>query len=218
MDMPQVKLDLRSKLLTDRKKAFEEQEARQAEAEKRQRQERSERLLSQSGIGSKHKKQELVFLSQHPKWLKGFTKLCEIAYAGGIAIIVGTHGNGKTQAGFELIKLFCSKGQDALYSIALKINEDIMDAMHAGQNKTATLRFEKPKLLVIDEADKKFETEFARRKFNAMISERHRYEMPTVIIGNWTLAQAQNVLGLSIVDRTNEGGGVIKFDWESFRS
>jgi DNA replication protein DnaC len=82
---------------------------------------------------------------------------------------------------------------------------------------SALSRFVMPKLLVIDEIDKRYSTKWSESKLIAVLDGRYRAVRETIIIGNIKPDAFAASIGPSIVDRIHESGCVIECTWPSFR-
>ena len=74
------------------------------------------------------------------------------------------------------------------------------------------------RLLVIDEVQERAESEFEAQKLTAIIDDRYRHKLPTILIANLNPQAFMATLGPSICDRCNEDGGWLEFTWPSFRN
>lgn len=74
-------------------------------------------------------------------------------------------------------------------------------------------------LLILDEVGVQFGTEFEKVIITDIINRRYSDMRPTIIMSNLTSDELSEYLGARVVDRMYEGGGgVLAFDWESYRS
>ena len=72
-------------------------------------------------------------------------------------------------------------------------------------------------LLVIDEVQVRGETKFEDDKLTAIIDARYLDNMPTILISNYTFEKLSSTLSPAVMDRFNENGEALAFNWESFR-
>ena len=173
--------------------------------------------IKASGLSKRHAEQPTGELFEHGGWHGAYQKLCKVSDQGGIAILLGDRGTGKTQAAAEVIKISCSIPKTCQYIRAREINNVMLDMQGDNRRQSAVDRFVKPYLLVIDELQDKFDTDYAQRNLTLIIDKRYGECKPTILVANCTPKQIIGLLGSSIYDRIKEGGGAIEFNWKSFR-
>jgi len=79
--------------------------------------------------------------------------------------------------------------------------------------------FAEPDLLILDEVGVQFGTKFEEVIITDIINRRYSDMRPTIILSNLGSEELAQYLGARVIDRMYEGGGgVIAFDWESYRS
>ena len=106
------------------------------------------------------------------------------------------------------------------YVKASDIFRDIRSTYRSESRESETSIFKsftRPKLLIIDEAQERAETEFEDRALTHIIDKRYDSMLHTVIISNLTKDALAKSLGTSIVSRIHETGDVIECNWPSFR-
>lgn len=175
------------------------------------------RLYKESGIDARHADRDREALIKHKNWLASFRQTKDIMWAGGIVVMFGGRGSGKTQCAVEVIKDECFKGRRSKYTRARELNNELLDAQGLDSRTGAIKVFTSPYLLVIDEYHERFDTNFGFRNMNLIIDKRYGAMKPTIIIANCKQEAMLAILGPSVVDRVKEGGGLIEFDWPSFR-
>ncbi len=137
--------------------------------------------------------------------------------------IIGQLGRGKTQiASTAVLQAIRQHGRPAKIITALKLLGDLK-ARYSDRRGAAELDWLRawscPWLLVIDEFQERLGAENEQVHLTAMVDERYQRCLPTVLMGNITLDQFAAVVGSSIADRCNEGGGIVVCEgWPSFRS
>jgi DNA replication protein DnaC len=72
-------------------------------------------------------------------------------------------------------------------------------------------------LLCLDELGELSGTDFARKNLTQLIDDRYGNRQPTLLAGNVSVSDIPGLIGLSAFDRLREVGGVIEFNWQSFR-
>lgn len=161
----------------------------------------------------------------HDEWFAMFERARIVIERGGNVLLCGTRGGGKTRMACELAQRAAiprgkSKPKRA-YKTAMRIFLEIRATYRRDSEMTelqvmdhlATCR-----LLVIDEVQERAESEFESQKLTAIIDDRYRHKLPTILIANLTPQAFTATLGPSICDRCNEDGGLLEFTWPSFRN
>jgi DNA replication protein DnaC len=125
------------------------------------------------------------------------------------AAIIGLRGRGKTQLGVELLKqnggLFIYGAEIGMKLRNFDTAESVMDEL-----------VEK-KLLVIDEAFKKQESDWMATQFFLLLSKRHAACRDTILIDNLDRKQFEAAAGDSIVSRINESGVLLECTSKNYR-
>ena len=138
--------------------------------------------------------------------------------SGYIMALIGIRGGGKTQMAVECIKENCNNQRAAFYTTAMEIFIKIKSGYSSGTDEMQILsQFKKPKLLVIDEAQERGETDWENRLLTHLIDNRYSAVNDTIIISNQVEGEFIKSMGTSIISRIKETGGIILCDWESFR-
>ncbi|MND38619.1 DNA replication protein DnaC [compost metagenome] len=79
--------------------------------------------------------------------------------------------------------------------------------------------FSLPDLLILDEVGVQFGTEYEKVIITDIINRRYADMRPTIILSNLNEAELGDYLGIRVIDRMFEGGGgVVAFNWGSYRS
>jgi DNA replication protein DnaC len=162
---------------------------------------------------------------QHDEWFAMFERARNVIERGGNVLLCGTRGGGKTRMACELAqRAVLPRGKSKpkrIFKTAMRIFLEIRATYRRDSAITelevmdnlATCR-----LLVIDEVQERAESEFEAQKLTAIIDDRYRHKLPTILIANLTPQAFQATLGPSICDRCNEDGGLLEFTWPSFRN
>lgn len=177
-------------------------------------------MFEQSGADERHRDRPFAALAQHGGWAAAFAAACKIVDAGGILVLLGDRGNGKTQLGVELIRRSCSNLRQARYYRSREIGMTLRQAYNRGNTLTeedAVKIFTDPPLLVVDECQERSDNDWEIRSFNLIVDKRYGRKLATVLIANCTSKQFARLMGAGIVDRIKESGGKIVLDWPSFR-
>lgn len=149
---------------------------------------------------------------------------------GSLVILQGIKGTGKTQLAVSAAAGFKYEPQNPLsgkwnnpaprYVKVSDIFRDIRSTYSKASEDSESEIFKgfiKPKLLIIDEAQERGETEFEDRALIHIIDKRYDALLHTIIISNLTKDALGKSLGTSIVSRLHETGEVIECNWKSWR-
>lgn len=163
------------------------------------------------------------------EWLAGLALAAPVIETGGILILHGKRGTGKTQMAAEIARMKrfppdqgtqADPKRSAHYQTAMRFFLTVRSTFKKDSNKTELEvidRMTEPGLLVIDELQERGETAFEDRLLTHLIDARYGAKRPTILIANLTKEQLGPSLGPSIVDRATENGRRIDFTWESYR-
>lgn len=172
-------------------------------------------LWKTCGVRSRHR---VEIESNSSPWNNCLSNLKKLIGLGVILSLIGLRGTGKSQMAVELIRKSCCDGHQALYTTAMDIFIDLRDAYKLQESERAVLlRFQRPSLLVIDEAQERGETPWEDRMLTALIDYRYSQKRDTVLISNLKRAEFEKSMGASVISRMVEAGGIIECDWPSFR-
>jgi DNA replication protein DnaC len=187
----------------------------------------SNRLLSAFGWPDRYL--EPLDDPQGGEWLAGIALSAPVIEQGGILILHGKRGTGKTQMAAEIARskrfpFDASNGlerkRSAHYQTAMRFFLTVRSTFKKGSDKTELEiidRMTEPGLLVIDELQERGETAFEDRLLTHLIDARYGAKRPTILIANLTKEQLGPALGPSIIDRASENGRRIDFTWGSYR-
>jgi DNA replication protein DnaC len=187
----------------------------------------SNRLLSAFGWPDRYL--EPLENPQGGEWLAGFALAAPVIEKGGILILHGKRGTGKTQMAAEIArsKRFPFDAvtglewkRSAHYQTAMRFFLTVRATFKKGSDKTELEiidRMTEPGLLVIDELQERGETAFEDRLLTHLIDARYGAKRPTILIANLSKDELGKSLGPSIVDRASENGRRIDFTWNSYR-
>jgi len=94
----------------------------------------------------------------------------------------------------------------------------MQDAFRTDERNDTIDFFIKPRLLVIDEAHERSNSDWEDRMLAMVVNERYQELRSTLVIANYSEEEVEKHLNPSILSRAEESGGIVVFDWESFRS
>lgn len=150
-------------------------------------------------------------------WIAAFALAADRIQRGGLLVLYGNRGAGKTRMAAELAVI----AGNSRYRTAMKVFLDI----RATFRKTSTVSeaeiiadLTRTELLILDEIQERGETAFEDRLLTHIIDARYAALKPTVLITNLPKRELAASLGKSIVDRARENGKSIEFDWPSYRA
>jgi DNA replication protein DnaC len=150
-------------------------------------------------------------------------RLLPSALNGGMLVLAGDRGRGKTQIATWLAWQRGQQGKPTgIYAKAFDLFAAVKGTW--GRNATeaegkALDRFKRAAFLALDECHERGETDWENRTLRNVLDHRYDACLPTVLIGNWTTNdEVLASLGASITDRIAETGGVVWCRWDSYRA
>jgi len=164
------------------------------------------------------------------RWLSVAAKVAKCLSDGGIVVLHGGKGAGKTFMATDIAKHGTfpqmtfpdHTRRPAIYKTAMRIFLEIRATFRRGSELSELELMDSladASLLVIDEVQERGETLFEDQKLTAIIDARYMHRRPTLIIGNYeTPGDFASSVSPSILSRMQECGGAIHCDWPSFRS
>ena len=197
-------------------------------------------------FGARHM-EKFDTLSAEDEWHGAYKAAWASVWQGGMPVLLGNRGTGKTQIACELARsmsfllsfaiafnerhsgsaspavMKSYKGQAPSYCLAADIGMHVRESYQkkegggAASTKKALERFQHPILLVIDEVQEQLESTHDRQMLTRVIDSRYANELPTVLIGNCTPDSLLGFVGASVYDRCYDGGCLIECNWQSFR-
>lgn len=142
-----------------------------------------------------------------------------IAEAGGIGLLVGSHGTGKTRLLAETARALLGRKRSR-YLKTSKLIRLIRATYNRNSTKTEDDLVEeltRVPVLMVDEIDKRSETPNENALLFSVIDDRFDLKRPTLIAGNIAANDLSNRIDPALLDRAKVGGGLILFEGESFR-
>lgn len=147
-------------------------------------------------------------------------KLLPMAMTDGLIVLAGGPGTGKTVLATWLAVEREAKGKNpGRFLTAYEMFSRMKQCWGKNEDSEAVLaNWKRVPFLVIDEAQTRAGTDWENNVLDELINARYSRMLPTVLIANLTLAEAQKSLGPRIMDRANECGGVVDCNWPSYRA
>jgi hypothetical protein len=199
-----------------------EADARRERSEKGEASNRAVELWARAEVPKRHADRALhptPCPMNHP-WVKTRDQVIAMLGKGVTVCLTGSRGNGKTQIGVDAIMQMTLRGRPALFVTAQRMFMTFKGAFDDGAKRTEVQvldGFRRPALLVIDEIGQRTESEWENRTFFELLNARYNDLTDTILTANLEPAKLMENLGLSLVSRMTEGGGIIACNWPSFR-
>ena len=182
------------------------------------------------------KRYENAPLAVGDDWLAHYRQGLATVDSGGIVVMYGAHGTGKTRMAWEIARKAvpqdshfavggigwnaAKKERPAIYTTAVGLFLEIRDTFRADSEFSemqVVKKYTDAGLLVIDEVQERGETDFENKKLTTIIDARYAYERPTILITNYSREKLAATLSPAVLDRIRENGCGLHFDWDSFR-
>jgi DNA replication protein DnaC len=138
-------------------------------------------------------------------------------------VLLGPRGTGKTQLATELALQAARRGLDrfdggqAYHVLGELFREEKRTFGGEARASTPIDSASAVELLVLDEIQERFETDWEDRELTMLIDRRYREMRRTILIGNLALKDAPQKLPASMWSRLVECATVLECDWPSFR-
>ena len=181
-----------------------------------------ERAWDAAGVPTRHKA-AIHTVTPGGAWAEKLAALAGRLGDGFLAALLGGRGGGKTQMAANLIHAHITAAErpSARYVRATEILMALKETYRRDATETEAgviARFARPRLLVIDEAHERGESEWEGRILTHLIDLRYAEARDTLLISNHEPKRFRESVGESIYSRLAETGGVIVCDWPSFRA
>lgn len=149
------------------------------------------------------------------EWLAAARKAQEKIHSGGIILLYGKRGNGKTRLAAE----FAIRCGSSRYRTAMRFFLEIRATF--GNREVTELEIiddlAQTGLLVIDEMQERSESDWENRLLTHLIDARYAEGKPTILIANLSKKELAASLNTSVIDRIRGNGVSVEFNWESYR-
>ena len=169
------------------------------------------------GYMPENEKSEKVvsLLQEYAENFEGHRKL------GRSLILCGKTGTGKTHLACAVLRYLAEQhGVCGKYATAYRAVQEIRASYksHDLTELQAMDAFIAPDMLVLDEIGVQYGTDSEQLLLFTILNGRYEALRPSIIVSNLTAAEVAKVLGDRVYDRLREnGGGVLAFDWGSWR-
>lgn len=145
----------------------------------------------------------------------------ERARKGSCLILCGNPGTGKNHLASAIARAVLAQGRSVLHVTAYDIIARIRQTWQRGIGNSTELEvirgFADAGLLIIDEVGKTFGNDGERVHLFEVIDHRYRDLKPTIILSNEGVEGVEKYLGPAAFDRLCQNGGLLLFDWQSYR-
>jgi len=176
----------------------------------------AEKTLDNYQATSKEQRRVLDFCQ---KYLVNFES---VSSAGVSIVFCGKPGTGKTHLSYAIANSLRKKMCTAVVKTAADMTAKVKSAykssdMH-NSPESVVATFSSLDLLIIDEVGVQIDSEAERRILFDIMNKRYENMKPTVMISNLAVEELTAFVGERVMDRMNEGGGMIfAFTWGSYR-
>lgn len=146
--------------------------------------------------------------------------LPDVMATGRSMIFLGGYGTGKTHLAIGILVDALKHGLSGRYTSVAELSARVKSTYrNDGETENSVIEsFSIPDLLVLDEVGVQFGTNAELLILFRVLNKRYENMRPTIMISNVAAAELGKFIGERIVDRFCENGGcVMKFDWESAR-
>lgn len=162
---------------------------------------------------------DLYDVPEAQQWWDVYTQLLAKLGTGMLVCLVGAWGSGKTLMAGQLLREVCNRGwyKPRIYN-AMTIFRKLRAAFDGGPSEESRLKeFASYSLLVIDEADKRGNTEYEDQRLVEIVNLRYGRMNDTILISNLSPKDFAASVGGAVIDRARQCGGIIECQWPSYR-
>ena len=153
------------------------------------------------------------------KWVGAYKLLDSRVASGGVWVLLGGRGCGKTQLAVEVMRRVAQNHDPQptmLYSTAAGFTSDLLDAE---SKRVVRSKYEGVRILVMDALQNRdTSNQWSARELTALVDARYAAMRFTILLSNETPESFTAAAGVDIVSRMNETGGLIRCDgWKVYR-
>lgn len=178
---------------------------------------------AQSGVPARHRATVDAGIG-FPSWGENEAKAREVAATvkqGGLVMLLGAFGTGKTQMAAWLVKGCCfGWAKPAMYRRFADLLSEMRDECYerGGSDARLMARLSRIRFMVIDELHHRRWSEDENLWLMRLLDHRYGAVTPTLLIANLTREAARDSLDGSIIDRMRQGGAVVEMTGPSRRT
>jgi DNA replication protein DnaC len=213
-------------------KCSEERQARAArdreETEQRQRREQIAQAFGRSNIPLRFRERSFDnYRADVPAQRTALTIARKFAKSvidaeprGASLVLCGSPGTGKTHLACAIASEVIGAFKSALFMTVLGAVRHIKDTYRKDSVRSESEAIDDlvaPGLLILDEVGVQVGSEHEKMLVFEIINERYQACRSTILISNLNREELTAYLGDRIMDRFNEAGAVVAFDWASYR-
>ena len=152
-------------------------------------------------------------------WKKVLATLTEKLDSGFLVGLIGGRGTGKTQAAVELMLQQIDDNKSARYAKAMDLFIDLRSSYSSdATEKSIVNTYVAASLLVVDDVHQRGNSAWEDRVLAHIIDRRYDEKLDTLLISNETPVTFKASMGVTIIDRMQQCGGLIVCDWPSLRA
>ncbi len=214
--------EAKSQREADEEKERLDKQAHQARVKRQQ----IERYMSESCIGKRY--MGMTFSSYKPTCQKAaqYLEICKgfaetfTPESGEMLLLVGHTGTGKSMLAAIIGQQLIQTGFSFHHTTVLKLARRFKETWKNSNPETesdALRYFMEPDLLVINEIGVQYGSQTEQQFLFEVIDDRYEAKKSTILISNMKAADVEGFLGDRCIDRLYEEGGMLTFDWESYR-
>jgi DNA replication protein DnaC len=154
-------------------------------------------------------------------WMDARSRILSLIGMGFTFALAGNSGTGKTQLAVDIMLNYSDQLKTAEYLTAIQffsIIKGTFDRDRNGQTEEGVMQsFCAPKLLVIDEFEKRSDSKWANDLIFELLNRRYGMVRDTLLLSNLTAKEFTQFLGAPLVSRINEAGEIVSCDWKPYR-